>query len=312
MDFRILRLQVHCRPRWARLFTWAGRPVQDENGQSLVITALFMTVFMGMLGLVIDVGHGYASYRQMQMAADAAALAGVRELAMDSGEQTAVRRMEQLLADNGADATQSERTVAGANRTEVVARRTVQTYFAAVLGLREFTVEARSAAIYGQVTNMGGLLPLAVERDTWSPGQNITLWSDRRGPANYGWVRWSRQVPSTSVLRANIDNPHRSDDLRVGDSVLGHPGVGFSSIRHNLNAWVGRTVLVFLYDSGGISGAGANLTYPVEGFAAFRITSVRSQGRNSEIRGEFLHYVSLGEEIDPTSLVGVRGVALVE
>ncbi len=54
--------------------------LQEESGQTLVIAAVCMVVLIGFLGLAIDVGQARYQKRRMQMAADAAALAGALEL----------------------------------------------------------------------------------------------------------------------------------------------------------------------------------------------------------------------------------------
>ncbi len=50
--------------------------LRDENGQTLVLTALCGSVLLGFMGLALDVGVLYHQRRSLQSAADAAALAG--------------------------------------------------------------------------------------------------------------------------------------------------------------------------------------------------------------------------------------------
>jgi Flp pilus assembly protein TadG len=61
-----------------------------ERGQALVFIALLMTVLLGMLGLVVDSGYAYSERRQIQNAADSAALNGARDLdaQIANGNQT--------------------------------------------------------------------------------------------------------------------------------------------------------------------------------------------------------------------------------
>lgn len=54
-----------------------------EKGFVSVYMALATVVFLGMAALAVDVGYMYMAKRQLQVASDAAALAGVRELAAD-------------------------------------------------------------------------------------------------------------------------------------------------------------------------------------------------------------------------------------
>ena len=57
------------------------RKLQDESGQALVFTALCMTCLFGMIAFAADVGVMLRERRALQVAADAAAVAGASELA---------------------------------------------------------------------------------------------------------------------------------------------------------------------------------------------------------------------------------------
>ncbi len=79
---------------------------QSRKGQSLVLVALLLVVFIGLLAVVLDGGYGYLQRRAAQTAADAGALAGASEwcatgiasLAVDTAWEYAVQRNEALLA----------------------------------------------------------------------------------------------------------------------------------------------------------------------------------------------------------------------
>ncbi len=55
------------------------RVLKGERGAVAVIVALLMTVFVGFAAFVVDIGYTYEMRRQLQSAADAAALAGMIE-----------------------------------------------------------------------------------------------------------------------------------------------------------------------------------------------------------------------------------------
>src|SRR5215471_13924036 len=57
--------------------------VSRQDGQALILATLFMTVLLGFLALVVDVGRMSSEKRHLQNAADAAALAGVFALPDD-------------------------------------------------------------------------------------------------------------------------------------------------------------------------------------------------------------------------------------
>jgi hypothetical protein len=60
-----------------------------DEGQTIVIVALCMVVFLGMAGLVIDVANLYVTQRHLQTAADAAALAAAQDLPNSSSSACA-------------------------------------------------------------------------------------------------------------------------------------------------------------------------------------------------------------------------------
>lgn len=53
--------------------------LRNQDGQVLVVTVLGMALFMGLVGLAVDVGLLFRATRQAQIAADAAAIAGALE-----------------------------------------------------------------------------------------------------------------------------------------------------------------------------------------------------------------------------------------
>lgn len=63
--------------------TWGAYPTPtspQQRGAVAIVVALSMTLLLGMLGLVLDLGHLYVAKSELQNAADAAALSGAREL----------------------------------------------------------------------------------------------------------------------------------------------------------------------------------------------------------------------------------------
>lgn len=72
----------------------------SERGFALVLTLLFLPVFIGVGLLVVDIGRGNNAQADHQAAADALALAGARELDGQSGARIRAREaMEQLAND---------------------------------------------------------------------------------------------------------------------------------------------------------------------------------------------------------------------
>lgn len=66
-----------------------GRILRAESGNVLVLTALGLTVLVGMIGMAFDVGMLYRAQRMAQKVADAGALAAAAEIGTDGTGQTA-------------------------------------------------------------------------------------------------------------------------------------------------------------------------------------------------------------------------------
>lgn len=295
-------------PRCPKIFSF----LREESGQSLLVFSLFLTILIGMLGIVLDLGYANVMQRQMQMAADAAVLAGARDLAAGESADTAIARMQAMLTANKADAGASTFTVTNGSTTDVVARISIATLISGMFGLDEIEIDAHASAATGQLTQADNLMPFVIEDSQWALNQSVDLWEDKNGPGNFGWVRWSGQNPSTPTLQANISDPSRSDLIAIGDRISGHPGVSFNPVQGSLNAWIGQTVTVILYDSSEIQGNGNNLTYKARGFAHFVITGTYSHGNDSAIYGTFVSKVTFGGVINPGVLTGAQGISLLQ
>ena len=72
-----------------------------ERGQAIVLMVLFLTVMVGLVTLVVDLGSWFRSQRQLQSAADAAALAGAQALPNSPGDTSALA--QQYATKNASD-----------------------------------------------------------------------------------------------------------------------------------------------------------------------------------------------------------------
>lgn len=148
-----------------------------DRGATLVILAIATTAILGIAGLALDGGRAYGERRQMQNAADSAAMAGTRQLDQYLTGQTADAGLikdavEDTAGKNGADAAtvtcqlvRFDRTVIGPCPTgatmdvaaEAVAAgvlvttsSTLDTYFMRVLGSSSFTADGDATAQIGR------------------------------------------------------------------------------------------------------------------------------------------------------------------
>jgi hypothetical protein len=156
------------------------RKFVDESGQTLVLAALCIVILVAFLGLAIDVGHLRYAKRQLQSAADAAAIAAGREIRvcavngqilqacpyMTAAAQSALVENEpgftgstlisNCLSAPGAGLTiqvnspscylASDPNKGKAGYVEVVVSKQEQTYFAKILGFNNISLSARAEA----------------------------------------------------------------------------------------------------------------------------------------------------------------------
>ncbi|APG25740.1 pilus assembly protein TadG-related protein [Syntrophotalea acetylenica] len=67
------------------MFKYSELFKKKQKGAVVVLVAILLIVFLGMAALAIDVYHLFVVRNELQNAADAAALAGARELYLDDG-----------------------------------------------------------------------------------------------------------------------------------------------------------------------------------------------------------------------------------
>jgi Flp pilus assembly protein TadG len=149
--------------------------LRDESGQAAAFAAVCLIVIMSAMALAIDVGHLRFKQQQLQTVADAAALAGALEIqtcgstsnctAMQSASQTAVTEnglgtptvVTQcasstaagviLEVNNGPCALGAGDPNEGNSQyVETVVIQKLNTFFGAVIGIRQITLTARSEA----------------------------------------------------------------------------------------------------------------------------------------------------------------------
>lgn len=161
---------------------------KDESGQSAVIVALVMVGLLAMLGLIFDASNAYAQRRQMQNAADAAALAGARVLAVRTNnsattEQSILTAVNSYAAKNGSPTSVTSTFIDSSNNqvgaqigvnggvpgsatgVRVIAQITFSTFFLQVVSRNLGLVGANAAAQTGVAgAPTSGLMPIGVPR----------------------------------------------------------------------------------------------------------------------------------------------------
>jgi hypothetical protein len=131
---------------------------RGEGGYVAILTGLLMVVFVGLAALAVDIGRSYVVGQQGQRAADAAAMAGVVSLPgdQDAARATALRYSALNGFVNGASSTSVTAGIDGRpTRLRVTVTRTVETFFASVLGHPTLTITRTAVADYAGPVPMG-------------------------------------------------------------------------------------------------------------------------------------------------------------
>jgi hypothetical protein len=156
------------------------RALKDQNAQILPMMAIMMLGFIGMTGVVIDIGRVYYAYNQLQASTQAAALAGAEAISNTAlaapstvaaqygsqsaaGTQAAGLNVQPILQNVHTYSLLSCNTfventlaiscityagsgLATANAIQVMQQATVKTYFVALFGTRSINLTAYAAS----------------------------------------------------------------------------------------------------------------------------------------------------------------------
>lgn len=149
------------------------RLLKKEEGAGAVLFAVTLTVLLGFTALVVDYGRPALVVRQLQNAADSAALAASQELPVSAGDPAAISRVKSVAIEyagkNGftlapSDVSLENETGGKLYRVSVTVRDTLDYTFARFLGKESVELE-RTAAV--ELLALGGVrntVPIAVKK----------------------------------------------------------------------------------------------------------------------------------------------------
>ncbi len=289
------------------LKSWARR-LAGERGQTMVIVAVMIILFVSMLVLVIDAGNVYAQRRQTQNAADAGALAGARILANGGSVADASAAVSSYVSGNGAALVSvSCSAAAGAitGTVTVVASKQFPTFFAGAIGIPRANVQAAAQAIYGPPRELGNLMPIALSLDAYNNskgGGTVRIWDsdqiNEKTPAGTydvydgmrGWLYFGVKNCGTSTIENWIDNGY-DGTVSVGQWINGKSGVKVPAITE-FEVRKGDTVYVPIYDTW-VKGKGQNDDdgFHIVSFAAFVVDGFVSKGNDKYVFGHFAYTI---------------------
>lgn len=233
----------------------------SDEGATAVIVAVMLIVLLGFMAIVVDAGAMYVERRQMQTAADAAALAGVVELpssptaALAAGGEYA--RLNTLDAD---DLAFEVRSTYASNDTMVatVRQSAMELYFAHFLGTDDAPVGATATAIISSPSAYGhGVMPMgmmasdATQSWGYSFAQSVTLKqaSQTGESGNFQFVDLVGEQLDHSGGAPDITTPLRTggvnEPVAVGEEYYTESGINGRNFSRALETWIGGDTCSF-------------------------------------------------------------------
>lgn len=217
----------------------------DSSGAFVVAIAMLAPVLVGLMGLAIDFGLATHRRATLQSAADAAALAGAKELSLSDSKRENVQAVVRSVVsayvrDNSIGAhvePNVDTKISGKPlKVEVNVAATTRSFFGSLLGIRTFELEARAIAqIAGQpnicVLSLEPREPAAISLSLTAElnGRNCAVFSNSRSFSGLVVSGAARMTASTVcsaggvVGNGNIAPLPYSDCPQFEDPLAGRP-----------------------------------------------------------------------------------------
>ena len=300
---------------------------RDDNGQTIVLAAVGMLMFIAMIALVVDVGSWLQQQRSSQSTVDSAALAGAAALPSEPTQAAADAKNYADKNFGSTGATFSIGTKFAPNDMITVTQVTDGNgLFAKVIGVDKVQIHTRAAAIAELPSSLIGVAPITVKithPQLSGPGcpcfdvpTTIGL-GDQGAPGAFSLLDLDSTKNGTDGASTVAQWIATGFDRQLPlGGYFSRPGAAFNSsqIQGALTDKIGSELLFPIYDT--LTGQGANAQYHIIAWAAFHITGTDAHGQTGTLTGWFTRIVWTGivsTSAPPTQPdLGVRSVALVQ
>jgi Flp pilus assembly protein TadG len=267
-----------------RLTRRLRRRSAGEDGASAVIVALLMVPMLGFAAIAVDVGAVYAERARLQVAADAGALAVAQDCARGAcGDIQATASALVAANEDGATAAPPVLTTAPL-RVTVTGDKPTRHWFAPVLGIDSTAVSASATVAWGTPGAGTAVLPLIFSLCSFTHqtgGLSTTTASTIlfSKTADDGCTGPSGNAVPGGFAYVDTDTGKCRATSAIAQKLpsdTGNSGPSTCSTA-DFSGWLGRTVLLPLFDLAGSTGN--NAWYRVYGYAAFRLTGYMLGGQ---------------------------------
>lgn len=301
--------------------------LREEKGSAVIVLALALTVLLACTSFVVDLGLMYQNKLQVANAADTAALAGIQ--ALPGSEAQAVEIARDYGGRNQVD--DIAVNVAGNGHTlEVTARRTIDIFFARVMGFTKSAAQARAVARLEPVTGVRGVVPMGINEQPLVFGETYILKyaasDDPEGEYQSGWLGiLALQGPGAKLYLEDLKYGF-DQEVRIGDILniqTGNiSGNTYDGVQYRIDQCnhipyctaehydpaCPRVMLVPVIAPYG----GENKQVEVKGFSAFLVDSVAGMGNENYITGKFLRHIVPGSSSPEAPDYGIYVPRLVQ
>ena len=201
------------------------RRLNDERGQSIVMIGLMSMFILGLLGIVADTGFTWIQRRNLQNAADSAALAAAQKLPDDQAAATTLAT-DYVAQNGGGTATIefSDNFNGKPLSVKVTVHKNSESLFGVSLGFGNLDVNAKAKAKVRSAQTPGiGVNPIGIlQSEVVPPGTSLVLKDPGGGgtTGNYGLVAFCDPVNKLKCT----GTPVVCDGLEGGASGVWDPG----------------------------------------------------------------------------------------
>jgi hypothetical protein len=304
--------------------------IHEQRGSTIVMVSLTFTILLAATGLVVDGGRLYVAKRQMQKAANAAALSGAQEL---TGQQSKVQAVINDILNQNHELSSETGTDIQMNSTDrVLLNKKVPLAFSGLFGYKSVTVKAQAAA---QILPMGsaiGAAPLGIDKSIvlnpntpyrlrCDSGNSVNGWfgvlalggpgaSTYEDNLKYGYKNQISVNDTIDTQTGNITGPTmRGVQLRIDSDP--YPLWDYTKPGTLPNRDSPRILLIPVYEPWPANYSGQLKQIRVTGFAYFYLLAPMSQ-TDTEIYGVFFKYAGTGFAKPGAADRGAYAIKLIE
>jgi hypothetical protein len=294
--------------------------IRNEQGQSMVLAVVFLTVLMAMSAFVLDVGAWYRAHRAAQTTADASALAAAQGLT-NTTEATTLANSYASKNGGGLNSITFSSKWMPNDTVAVKVTRSAPGIFARLFGLGSVNVSGRATARAYKVAAVRHVAPIVVHykhpllhctrsaNPTCNPEHGVTTTLNLEdlhepgggdGAGAFGLINLNKLDDNGNIGAGTL-----ADWLTNGfddEMPLGHyhsaPSANFnnSQFQSALDSVIGEEVLFPVYRK--LTGPGSNAQYDIIGWIGFIIRSYSTNGSKGTLTGEFTRYIAEGLPVE--------------